>query len=222
MSVRSVLSSFGRRGSKGVQLEQNTAEVAAKLGRLAEKGRISELREALQGAPEGLIDQRDANGFNPLQHACAEGHAGVVRLLLELGASADVRNFDGETALHLAASIGYDRCAEALIAAGADTALRTDAGKSALELAKQMGHVRILSLIESATTDGPEEELSPMDRATSSLVPDARDLAFSLLESELATLHDESLDEMQTILEMVGARIAEERARRVAASQPAR
>jgi ankyrin repeat protein len=211
--MRSVISKFRNRG---VQLD--SLECANKLGRLAEKGRIDELRDALAIAPDGEIDQRDANGFTPLQHACTEGHASIVQLLVNEGANPNVRNIDGETALHLAASIGYQHCAEALIAAGARTSLKTKAGKTALELATQMGHLDIVSLLEGAEVDSvhDDEPFSPMSRRNSAVPPepDARDLAFALLESDVGILHDESLRETATILEMVAAKIAEEIERR--------
>lgn len=213
--MRSALSKFRNR-ERGAQLE---SEADNKLGRLAEKGRIDELRVELKAAPDGAIDQRDENGFTPLQHACTEGHASIVQLLLDEGANPNVRTIDGETALHLAASIGYQHCAETLIRAGARTSLRTKAGKTALELATQMGHVHIVDLLEGAEEDSvhDDEPRTPMISRPSALVepePDARDLAFALLETDITILHDVSLRETATILEMVGAKIAEEVERR--------
>ncbi|KAG8467525.1 hypothetical protein KFE25_000841 [Diacronema lutheri] len=204
---------FHRR-KESVQLDSHPTHV--KLGRLAEKGRIAELRDALIGAPDGAVNQRDANGFTPLLHACAEGHVEIVRLLLEHGASTEVSNFDGETALHLAASIGYDHCVEVLVAAGANVSVKTSSGKSALDLAQQMGHANVLTILESAV---PEYDQgvgvrSPSERAPPTVAQDARDLAFALLEADLAELHDESLEEMATILEIVGGRISAVRASR--------
>lgn len=215
--MRSVISSFRNR-ERGVQLEPNL-DAVNKLGRLAEKGRIDELRAELKTAPDGAIDQRDANGFTPLQHACSEGHASIVQLLLDEGANPNVRNIDGETALHLAASIGYQHCAETLVRAGARTSLRTKAGKTALDLATQMGHEHVVALLEGADADSvhDDEPLTPLVGRASALAapePDARDLAFALLEADVAILHDESLRETATILEMVAAKIAEELERR--------
>lgn len=88
---------FANRASRGVQLPQSEPDSSGRLCRLAEKGRVAELREALAEAPDGLVDRRDANGFSALLHACAEGHAEVVRLLLEHGASTTVTDRKGRT-----------------------------------------------------------------------------------------------------------------------------
>lgn len=201
--------------ARGLQLEQMPS-TGNKLGRLAEKGRIAELRDALATAPDGAVNLRDANGFTPLLHACAEGHVEVVRLLLDHGAATDIANFDGETPLHLASSIGYDSCAEALVAAGADVTVQTSAGKSALDLAQQMGHAGVLAILEGAAPAGSsaEDRAQKNARAAPTPAPDARDLAFSLLESDLSELHESSLEEVLTILGMVQQRIADERAAR--------
>jgi len=154
-------------------------EMNLKLGRLAEKGRLNELREALDtidanSVDGSAVDAIDANGFAPVHHACSEGHVEILQLLLDHGASVNTRTFDGETALHLCSSIGYESCVEHLLAAGARTEVKTATGKSAADLARQMGHVNILEMLVAAAPESDGAELATA-RATSTLTSDARD-----------------------------------------------
>lgn len=47
------------------------------------------------------------NGWSPLMEACALGHLGVARVLLQHHARVDVFDENGRTALHLAAANGH-------------------------------------------------------------------------------------------------------------------
>lgn len=47
------------------------------------------------------------NGWSPLMEACALGHFGVARILLQHHARVDVFDENGRTALHLAAANGH-------------------------------------------------------------------------------------------------------------------
>ena len=63
----------------------------------------------------------DDEGVTALMHACAEGHAGVVAVLLKAGCSnhTDVRcSILNRTALHYSCAGGHVRCAERMIEEG--------------------------------------------------------------------------------------------------------
>lgn len=190
-------------------LDANTEVSIEHLAKLIEAGRLAELRQLLPQMALGRLNQHDAHGFTLAHHACAEGRAEALQLLLERGIDADVPNVDGETPLHLAVSVGYLDCTQLLLASRAVVTKRTNAGKTALSLATTMGHDHLVSLL-SASGGGDMEE--PAARATDGSsgrgrvrTPDAdepRDLAYALLEAEYDSLNDASLGELRTVLEM--------------------
>jgi len=55
------------------------------------------------------IDHRNKGGWTALMYACYIGHESIVSLLLDKGASVNLRNGKKETSLMLAASCGNDR-----------------------------------------------------------------------------------------------------------------
>lgn len=100
-------------------LERPNAEDRAVGLRLAIRAGDAALVRTLAEGPYGIaaIDGRDADGATPLLVAASLGSADMVRLLLELGAAAQARDFKGSTALHVAASGDVVRV---LLAAGLD------------------------------------------------------------------------------------------------------
>mmetsp|Transcript_9392 Transcript_9392/g.24301 ORF Transcript_9392/g.24301 Transcript_9392/m.24301 type:complete len:253 (+) Transcript_9392:126-884(+) len=199
------------------------SERGARIASLAEKGDARELKELLEDAPPELVDTADQHGFTPLMHACCEGHAVVVRLLLSHGADVSIINHDGESALHLAASIGYDEIVSLLIEKGADPHVRTHRGKSAAELAATMGHDRVLAVLgiedghlpdrADVVSGDPAHTSHTLPRAPDSGGLEPRDLAFELLEVDYTKLNHESLNELATILQMSLEKVEEARQR---------
>ena len=53
------------------------------------------------------IDKAADGGYTPLYIASEQGHADVVRVLLDNGADASLRTSDGETALQVATRCGH-------------------------------------------------------------------------------------------------------------------
>src|SRR5690606_33289754 len=70
--------------------------------RAAGSGDADETRRVLS-SQAGAVNRADAKGWTPLMHAAAGGHAEVVQLLLERGATATAADAAGYSALHLAA-----------------------------------------------------------------------------------------------------------------------
>ena len=97
--------SSARRSRKSQEAEASRAELLRTLVQQAEQGQAAALRASLQSicpAHPDAVDWADAHGFTLLMHACTEGHAAVVALLLGAGATVDACNPQRETALRLA------------------------------------------------------------------------------------------------------------------------
>ena len=173
--------SSARRSRKSQEAEASRAELLRKLVQQAEQGQAAALRATLRSiCPDtypDAVDWSDAHGFTPLMHACTEGHAEVVQLLLAAGAAPDACNPQRETALylasnpkpkpmpkpkpkpypnpkpnqalHLAASIGYGEVVRVLVEHGADQSLRTSSGVTASDLAAALGHETLAAYLSS-------------------------------------------------------------------------
>lgn len=125
----------------------------------------------------------------PLQLAVQRHQPGVVRHLLQLGASPNVADRYGKTALHEAVDQGDQALIEELIAAGAD--LNSAGGKSLLREAVWAGQTHLLPwLIEHGARALPDDEALTM--VAGMLDPKAEELAQQLLEAG-AVMQDEVL-----------------------------
>ncbi|QGJ70273.1 Hypothetical protein PBC10988_19680 [Planctomycetales bacterium 10988] len=65
--------------------------------------------------PQAIVE--DKEGLTPLHLAAKSGHLKVVKMLLEAGASPDVRTADGKTPMHLAAEAGEEEVVAYLLEA---------------------------------------------------------------------------------------------------------
>lgn len=93
------------------------------------KGAAGKVKTFYEKAPEDLEKINtlgsEKNGWKPLQVACGYGAAGVVEVLLGLGAKADVVDNAGMTALHAAADTDEKSIMSMLLA--------TPEGKAAID-----------------------------------------------------------------------------------------
>ena len=96
------------------------------------------------------LDPVDASGATPLMLAAHNGHAEVVRRLVELGSDAGIRDARGRTALHHGAEGGNAQVVEALISGGADADNLDSFGESALHLAAARGHAESVEILLDA------------------------------------------------------------------------
>jgi len=122
--------------------ELNAALLAA-----AREGNYNGVQGLLaQGA---YIDTVDDHNRTPLAWAVSEGHAPIVKLLLDRGASMTILPSDSRTMmlLHIAAAWGHADVAEALLDAGAEVDAKTDVLFTPLRFAAQSGHDDVVELL---------------------------------------------------------------------------
>jgi ankyrin repeat protein len=90
-----------------------------------------------------------------LHSAVSRREAEIARLLLEAGASPDVRQSAGWTPLHAAAANGDLGSVELLLDAGADPTATNDEGRSVVDLADESGDEATIARIRSAVQAAP-------------------------------------------------------------------
>lgn len=86
-------------------------------------------------------------GFTPLLIAATNGHIGLVKLLLEYGATPNMRNFDGVRALHNAIFGEQVDIVKLLLQHDADPNIRDRVGNTPMDLAKRSRNNEIRSLL---------------------------------------------------------------------------
>lgn len=93
----------------------------------AQNGQIQVVKRLL--AEKGAnVDQKDNNGWTPLNIAAQNGHSNVVELLLAKGAKIDQANSNGWTPLNSASLNGHSNVVELLLAKGAQKLVRSVLG----------------------------------------------------------------------------------------------
>ncbi len=100
-----------------------------------------------RGADAAAVAQNPMR-VQPLHSAAAGRQLGIVRMLLENGASANARQHLGWTALHEAANQGNGEMAEVLLRHGADPGLGNDEGKTPKDIAADRGHTELVRLFD--------------------------------------------------------------------------
>ena len=88
----------------------------------------------------------------PIHSAAAARHEKIVRLLLQHGADANLREQGGFTALHAAAQNGDVEILHALLMGGADLTIKSAAGKTAMDVAMEAGHEKATILLGEGVT----------------------------------------------------------------------
>ena len=95
------------------------------------------------------VDDRDSEGWTPLQMAVWKGHTTVASLLINCGADIEARDNKQCTALHFASLTGeHVDCAKLLLLHGAEVDARDDAQYTPLLRAADPFNRRRAALIE--------------------------------------------------------------------------
>ena len=115
------------------------------------------------------IDVADFAGNTPLQVASLEGHADIVKLLLEAGCATDSRNVDGDTPLIDAVENGHLEVVQLLLDAGVDPMQRSQNGKEPIELVKSdmddAEEIRAALLASKKDKDGRRRQSEDQSRS---------------------------------------------------------
>lgn len=134
---------------KRVDTNLSTSEmplwVAAKLGR---NSLVDSAIEAAKTDSSIDLDAVDPTiGRTPLHYASSQGHASIVKNLLNAGADVNRRDQYGRTPIQLAAMYGHAAIARAILAHQADVNVTDRWGKSPLDSAESGGHYKIAVLL---------------------------------------------------------------------------
>ena len=70
----------------------------------------------------------------PIHDAARNGHTDTVKLLLERGATKDVKTSYGKTPIHLAAENGHTDTVKLLLSAGANPYITNNRGETAIDV----------------------------------------------------------------------------------------
>jgi ankyrin len=144
---------------------------------LLDRGADANSRLYVEDGPAAM--ERDYNpliyteGATPIHLACRKGHEGIVRLLLDRGASATNRVAETWTPLHFAAKYGHGRAniVRLLVDKGAHVNYRLGKGATPLFLASQIGDEAVARALlddgaDMSTTDSSRgQALAPLQVA---------------------------------------------------------
>ncbi|XP_075067758.1 uncharacterized protein LOC142158058 [Mixophyes fleayi] len=111
----------------------------------ASKGSVAVIKELLKSNHSGVTTARSkTTDSTPLHLAAAGGHAEVVKVLLETGASAADEDGEGMSAIHLAAKNGHINVLDALKGSVSLHVTSTKTGFTALHVAAQFGQLDVV------------------------------------------------------------------------------
>jgi uncharacterized protein len=122
------------------------------LGLAAFFGKIEAVKYILKAGAEVNSPSKNSLGVTPLQSAVAGSHLEITRLLLEAGASPNVRERGGYTPLHAAAQNGDVEIVRSLIFGGANVEAVSEKNEKPLDMAVKSGHDEVVNLLKAGIT----------------------------------------------------------------------
>jgi ankyrin repeat protein len=122
------------------------------LGLAAYFGQTETVKYLIKAGAEVNSPSRNSLGVTPLQSAVAGGHLEITRLLLQAGASPNVRERGGYTPLHTAAKNGDAEIVRCLIFGGANVEDASENDEKPLDIALKSGHDEIVNLLKAGIT----------------------------------------------------------------------
>jgi ankyrin repeat protein len=132
---------------------------------LAADGGLGETVKAFVASPFN-VHQAGFEGTTALMAAAAQGHAGVVKLLLP-GANINATDDNGDTALVMAAESGDEETVRLLLGVPGINVGAGKNGRSAMSVAKAKGHTRIMKLLRGPEAMEDDEEDDDDDESIS-------------------------------------------------------
>lgn len=123
-----------------------------------------------------VFGEKVSSEGSPLQAAAAGGKLEAVELLLELGATVNLKNRKGNTALLIASRFGHDDVVRLLLRHGADPQLSNTQGFSPLHEAIALGRLTTVSILLQSGSDPNAVatlNITPLSLAASGKTPHA-------------------------------------------------
>ena len=127
---------------------------AMKLHKLCREGKLSKIREFLDGVDKKSIEEMLASrsgafGYTLLHETVASGNSEILNVLLGMAGDVNCRAGSGYTPLHLAASSGDVACAKVLLNHNADITATDEYGKTPKQTAELSSKNSTVKLLRS-------------------------------------------------------------------------
>lgn len=99
----------------------------------------------------GNVNAQNTDGFSVLHRAVESENLDIIDLLIDEGATVDIRDFGGGvTPLHFSILLEKIKATRFLIRKGADVTLKNKYGTSSLDMAQHTGNRELIQLIQNA------------------------------------------------------------------------
>ncbi len=131
---------------RGADVNYLNSEGRTALMYAAEEGADEAIRILIENGADPKMHGSD-RGHNALHLAAGDGHAEVVKSMLDLGISPNSTDHENATPLHYAASDGHEDVVKTLLDAGADPNSKDKAGRTPLHLAADEGHYGVVAML---------------------------------------------------------------------------
>jgi ankyrin repeat protein len=114
---------------------------------------IEEIKKLVTSAPGAMNIVDPGNGNTPLHIAAQNGHTNIVKLLLEVKASVNLKNSAGNTPLHMSVEYDYYETSKLLVDAGADLNIENGKNVRACNGIDGAKHYRLMPILVATHPD---------------------------------------------------------------------